>query len=55
MTETTVTAIANDDGATYVIKLGGVEDADGTVDLAVDDNAITIEVTAEERADHQNL
>ena len=46
--ETTVTATTNDDGATYVIKLGGVEDADGTVALAVGDNAVTIEVTAED-------
>ena len=46
VTETTVTATANDGGATYVVKLGGVEDADGTVDLAVGANAITIEVTA---------
>ena len=48
VTETTVTATANDGGATYVVKLGGVEDADGTVDLAVGANAITIEVTAED-------
>ena len=48
VTETTVTATANDDGATYVIKLGGVENADGTVALAEGDNAVTIEVTAED-------
>ena len=47
--ETTVTATTNDDGATYVIKLGGAEDADGTVDLAVGRNVITVEVTAEDR------
>ena len=48
VTETTVTATANDGGATHVIKLDGAEDADGQVDLAVGDNAITIEVTAED-------
>ena len=46
--ETTVTATANDGGATYVIKLDGAEDADGTVDLAVGRNVITVEVTAED-------
>ena len=44
--QTTVTATANDDGATYVVKLDGAEDADGTVDLAVGANVITVEVTA---------
>ena len=48
VTETTVTATANDGGATYVVKLDGAEDADGTVDLAEGSNAITIEVTAED-------
>ena len=48
VTETTVTATANDGGAAYVIKLGGVEDADGTVALAVGDNAISVVVTAED-------
>ena len=46
--ETTVTPTVNDDGATYDIKLGGVADADGTVSLAVGENVITIEVTAED-------
>ena len=46
VTETTVTATANDGGASYVIKLGGVEDADGVIPLAVGANVITIEVTA---------
>ena len=46
--ETTVRATANDDGATYEIKLGGVVDADGTVSLAVGGNVITVEVTAED-------
>ena len=46
--QTTVTATANDGGATYVIKLGGVEDADGVIPLTVGANAITIEVTAED-------
>ena len=46
--ETTVTATTNDDGATYVVKLGGVADEDGTVSLSVGENAISIEVTAED-------
>ena len=48
VTETTVTPTANDDGATYVVKLGGVADAGGTVSLAVGSNVITVEVTAED-------
>ena len=48
VTETTVTPTVNDPGARYVIKLGGVTDADGTVSLAVGSNIITIEVTAED-------
>ena len=46
--ETTVTATANDHGATYVVQLGGVTDDDRTVSLAVGQNVITIEVTAED-------
>ena len=48
VTETTVTPTVNDTGATYVIKLGGVTDADGVVSLSVGSNVITIEVTAED-------
>ena len=48
VTETTVTPTVNDDGASYVIKLGGVTDSDGTVSLAVGSNVITVEVTAED-------
>ena len=48
VTETTVTPTVNDSGATYVIKLGGVTDADGTVSLAVGSNVITVVVTAED-------
>ena len=48
VTETTVTPTVNDSGATYVIKLGGVTDADGVVSLAEGSNVITIEVTAED-------
>ena len=44
--ETTVTSTVNDDGATYVIKLGGVADADGVIPLSVGSNVITIKVTA---------
>ena len=48
VTETTVTPTVNDSEATYVIKLGGVTDADGVVSLAEGSNVITIEVTAED-------
>ena len=45
----TVTATKNHADATApVIKLGGTADADGTVALAVGDNVITVEVTAED-------
>ena len=48
VTQTTVTPTVNDSNASYVIKLGGVTDADGTVSLAVGSNVITVEVTAED-------
>ena len=48
VSETTVTPTLNDSGASYVIKLGGVTDADGTISLAVGSNVITVEVTAED-------
>ena len=48
VTETTVTPTANDGGATYVVKLDGVEDADRTVNLVVGKNAISVVVTAED-------
>ena len=48
VTETTVTPTVNDSGATYVIKLGGVTDADGVVSLSVGSNVITVEVIAED-------
>ena len=48
VTETTVTPTVNDSGASYVIKLGGVTDADGVVSLSVGSNVIAIEVTAED-------
>ena len=44
----TVTATPNDAGATAVIKIGGTEDPDGTVDLMEGANVITVEVTAED-------
>ena len=47
-TETTVTPTANHPGASYVIRIGGVEADDGTVSLAAGSNVITIEVTAED-------
>ena len=46
--ETTVTATTNDGGATYVIRVDGVEDGDGTVPLAEGNNLIAVEVTAED-------
>ena len=46
-TETTVTALADHTDASYVIKLDGVEDDDGVIPLAVGDNVITVEVTAQ--------
>ena len=46
--QTMVTATANDGGATYVVKLGGVTDEDSVVPLAVGSNVITVEVTAED-------
>ena len=48
VSQTTVTPTVNDSGATYVIKLGGVTDADGVVSLSVGSNVVTIEVTAED-------
>ena len=48
VSQTTVTPTLNHSGANYVIKLGGVEDADGTISLAVGSNVITVEVTAED-------
>ena len=44
MSQTTVTPTLNDSGASYVIKLGGVKDADGVVSLSVGSNVITVEV-----------
>ena len=48
VSQTTVTPTVNHSGARYVIKLGGVTDADGVIPLAVGSNVITIEVTAED-------
>ena len=47
-TQTTVTPTTNHGSATYVVKLAGVVDLDGTIDLAVGDNVITVVVTAED-------
>ena len=38
VSQTTVTPTVNHSGASYVIKLGGVEDADGTISLTVGSN-----------------
>ena len=48
LTETTITATVNEAGATYIVKLGGVADSDGTVSLSVGSNVITIEVTSQD-------
>ena len=48
VSQTTVAPTVNHSGASYVIKLGGVTDADGVIDLSVGSNVITIEVTAED-------
>ena len=48
VSQTTVTPTVNDSGASYVIKLGGVEDADGVISLGVGTNIITVEVAAED-------
>ena len=48
VTSTTVTAETKDGDATAVIKINGVEDADGTVDLVAGYNDITVVVTAED-------
>ena len=48
VSQTTVSPTVNHSGASYVIKIDGVEDADGVVSLSVGSNVITIEVTAED-------
>ena len=48
VTQTTVTPTLSNDGAAYAIKLDGVADADGTVELSVGSNVITVEVTAQD-------
>ena len=47
-TQTTVTPTTNHDDATYVVKLGGVVDDDGTIPLAAGANVVSVEVTAED-------
>ena len=49
MSQATVVPTVNDSGATYVVKLGGVTDADGIViALSVGSNVVTVVVTAED-------
>ena len=48
VTQTTATPTVKDDGASYVVKLGDAVDGDGTVELSVGSNTITVEVTAED-------
>ena len=53
VTQTTVTPTVNHSKASYVVKLGGATDADGTVSLSVGSNVITVEVTAEDDSTSQ--
>ena len=53
VTETTVTPTANDPSSTFVIKLDGVKDSDGTVSLLAQSNVITVEVTAADGVTNQ--
>ena len=48
VTEATVSAVVNHPGASYVFKIEGVVDDDGTFPLAVGTSDTTIEVTAED-------
>ena len=48
VSQTTVTPTVNHSGASYVIKLGGVTDADGVIALSVGSNVVTVVVTAED-------
>ena len=48
VSQTTVTPTVNHSGASHAIKLGGVADADGVINLNVGSNVITVEVTAED-------
>ena len=48
ITQTHVTATRNHPKATWVVKLGGVTDNDGTIALSAGSNVITVEVTAED-------
>ena len=46
---TTVAAATTHAGASYVVKLGGVEDADRVIELAYGENVITVVVTAQDK------
>ena len=48
VSSTSVTAATTDDGASVAIALGHVVDSDGTVNLEVGPNVITVSVTAED-------
>ena len=48
VTETTVTPTLNHSGASHVVRLRGVTDADGVISLSEGSNLITVEVTAED-------
>ena len=48
VSQTTVTPVRNDVEASHVIELGGTEDEDGVLSLAVGENVISVEVTAED-------
>ena len=48
VTQTTVTATLRDSAASYLVKLGGREDADGVIGLSPGRNVATIHVAAED-------
>ena len=48
VSQTTVTVVRSDVEASHAVKLDGVEDTDGVIALAVGENVITVEVTAED-------
>ena len=55
VSQTTVTPTVNHSGASYVVRLGGVTDADGTVSLAVGGNVITDRGNRRGRKHNQDL
>ena len=48
VSEVTVTATPSNSNASYLVKLGGTEDHDGVIELAMGRNDVTVEVTAQD-------